>query len=123
MHRIVIALAATNGLIAVIAGAFGSHALKSRLDTGELATFDVAVRYQMYHALALMAVAWVMSIRPTRTASAAAICMLVGIVLFSGSIYGLSLFKWRWLGPVTPIGGVSLIAGWVLLAIAGLQAR
>ena len=123
MHRIIIALAAINGLIAVMAGAFGSHALKSRLDPGELATFEVAVRYQMYHALALMAVAWVMSTRPTRTASAAAICMLIGIVLFSGSIYGLSLVKWRWLGPVTPIGGLSLIAGWVLLAIAGLQTR
>ena len=116
-------MAALNGLMAVIAGAFGAHALKDRLDPGQLAAFEVGVRYQMYHALALMAVAWVMSVRPTRVASASAICMLVGIVLFSGSLYGLSLAKWRWLGPITPIGGLCFIVGWVLLAIAALKTR
>ncbi len=118
-----VAVAAVNGLMAVIAGAFGAHALKDRLEPGQLATFEVGVRYQMYHALGLMAVAWVMSVRPTRVATASAVCMLVGIVLFSGSLYGLSLAKWRWLGPITPIGGLCFIVGWVLLAIAALKTR
>ncbi len=118
-----VAVAAVNGLMAVIAGAFGAHALKDRIEPGQLATFEVAVRYQMYHALALMAVAWVMSVRPTRVASASAVCMLAGIVLFSGSLYGLSLAKWRWLGPITPMGGLCFIVGWVLLAIATLKTR
>jgi len=116
-----IGLAALNGLIAVEAGAFGAHALKSRLSADQLATFDVGVRYQMYHAVALLAVAWVISIHPSRLATGAGVCMAVGIVLFSGSLYGICLGQWRWLGPITPLGGLFLMAGWLLLAIAGFQ--
>lgn len=123
MHGKWVALAALNGLIAVAAGAFGAHALKSRLEPDRLAIFEVGVRYQMYHALALLAVAWMVSTRPSRVAFAAGICMFVGIVLFSGSLYGLSLVRWRWLGPITPIGGLAFILGWLLLAIAGFKTR
>ena len=74
----------------------------------------------MYHALALLAVAFVASMRPSRAASASAVCMLLGIVLFCGSLYGLALTDWRFLGPVTPIGGVLLMCGWLLLVVAAL---
>lgn len=116
-----IAIAAANGLVAVALGAFAAHGLKGRLDEARLATFEVGVRYQMYHALALLASAWVMSVRPSGAATACGVLFLIGIVLFSGSIYGLSLAGWRWLGPVTPLGGVCLIIGWLMLAIAALR--
>lgn len=120
MHRIWIGIAAINGLIAVAAGAFGAHALKDKLEPNMLTTFETGARYQMYHALALIAVAWVMSTQPSRVIQASAWCMLIGIILFSGSLYGLTLLQWRWLGPVTPIGGLSMMIGWLLLAIAVL---
>ena len=105
------------------AGAFGAHALKNHLDPDNLVTFEVAARYQMHHALAILATAWVMSIRPSRVASASAICTVLGIVLFSGSLYGLSLLGWQWLGPVTPLGGLLLMSGWLLLAVAALRSE
>ncbi len=116
-----VVIAATAGFIAVAAGAFGAHALKDRLKADDLTTFEVAVRYQMYHALALLAVAWVSSVSPSRVASAAGVCMVLGIILFSGSLYGLTLLKWRWLGPITPIGGVAFLMGWLLLALAACR--
>lgn len=123
MPRVWIILAAVNGLISVGAGAFGAHALKQRLAAEQLATFEVAVRYQMYHALALLAGAWVLSQTQSRVASAACVAFLVGILLFSGSLYGLCFGGPRWLGPVTPIGGLCFLAGWVLLAIAATGLR
>lgn len=116
-----VVIAATAGFIAVAGGAFGAHALKDRLEADDLATFEVAVRYQMYHALALLAVAWVSSVRPSRLATAAGIFMVLGIILFSGSLYGLTLLQWRWLGPITPIGGVAFLMGWLLLALAACR--
>jgi len=115
---------ALNGLIAVAAGAFGAHALKSRLDAAELATFEVGARYQMYHALALLAVSFVAANRPSTAASVAGVCFTLGIVLFSGSLYGLSLCGWRWLGPITPLGGILFLIGWAALgwsAIGGIR--
>lgn len=123
MHRKWIVIAAVLGLIGVAAGAFGAHALKARISPDKLASFEVGVRYQMVHALALLAVAWVMSIQPSRAAAAAGVCMTVGVALFSGSLYGLSLTEQRWLGPVTPIGGTLMIVGWLMLAIAGTKTR
>ncbi len=117
-----VAIAAVNGLFAVAAGAFGAHALAKRLDPGDLATFEVGVRYHMYHALALLAVAWVMSLRSSRAIRCSAACMMAGIILFSGSLYGMCLAGWRWLGPVTPIGGALLMVGWLLLAVAATGA-
>ena len=112
-------IAATNGFIAVGAGAFGAHALKTRLAPNDLTTFEVGVRYQMVHALALVAVAMIAAVKPGRLKQAAGICFTLGILLFSGSLYGLSLLGWKWLGPITPLGGGLLLAGWGLLAWIG----
>lgn len=112
-------IAAINGFLAVAAGAFGAHALKSRLEPNDLTTFEVGVRYQMYHAFALVAVAGVASVKSGRLEQAAGICFTLGIVLFSGSLYGLSLLGWKWLGPITPLGGGLFLAGWALLGWGG----
>ena len=114
-----LAIAAINGFLAVAAGAFGAHALKGTLDADAMNAFDVGVRYQRYQAVELLAVASVCHSRPSRAVRAAGICMLIGIVLFTGSLYGLTLLNWRWLGPVTPIGGVFFLIGWFLLAVSG----
>jgi uncharacterized membrane protein YgdD (TMEM256/DUF423 family) len=118
-----IVVASILGLLAVAAGAFGAHALKGRLDPAQLAAYETAVRYQMFHALALIGVAWVGSISPSRLAAASGMCMVIGVVLFSGSIYGLTLLEWKWLGPVTPLGGLAMIVGWLLLTVAGARIR
>ena len=107
------------GLVAVAAGAFGAHALRARLSAELLAVFETAARYQMYHALALLAVALLAARAPSAAASAAGWLFAVGIVLFSGSLYALALTGIRVLGAVTPLGGVCFLAGWVALALAG----
>ena len=108
--RIVAALGAILAALAVAGGAFGAHGLRARLTPADLATFETAVRYHLIHALALFAVAWVMDRWPGGMASTAAVLMVVGILVFSGSLYFLVLTGPRWLGAVTPIGGVCLIA-------------
>jgi len=113
---------AVNGYLGVAAGAFGAHFLKNRLSANDLTTFEVAARYQMYHALALLAVSTMAHARPSATVSGAGWCMFLGIILFSGSLYGLALGGWKWLGPITPIGGLSLLAGWLMLALAAFGA-
>ena len=122
MNRKWLAIAAINGFLAVAAGAFGAHALKDKLDADAMNAYEVGVRYQMYHALALLAVASLCHTRPSRAIRAAGVCMLIGIVLFTGSLYGLTLLNWRWLGPITPLGGVFLLVGWLLLAISAWSA-
>ncbi|HXV78272.1 MAG TPA: DUF423 domain-containing protein [Candidatus Binatia bacterium] len=104
--------------LAVALGAFAAHALKDRLSADMLAIFEVGVRYQMYHALALLAVAWATSRWPESTAGAAGWFFLAGIVVFSGSLYVISLTEMRWLGAITPIGGVAFLLGWLFLAWA-----
>lgn len=118
-----LAAAAVFGLTGVAAGAFGAHALKARLDPDALAIFDTAARYQMLHALALLGSAWAAHQWPGRAARASALCFAAGIVLFSGSLYVLSLSGIRWLGAITPIGGLLLMVGWLALALAGRGAR
>lgn len=100
---------------AVAAGAFGAHFLKDSLDTSMLAVFDSAARYQMYHALGLCVVAWAADRYSEKRFVFAGWLFVAGILLFSGSLYGMSLTGKRWLGAVTPIGGVAFLAGWVLL--------
>jgi len=107
--------------LAVALGAFGAHALRSSLNAADLATFEIGVRYQMYHALALLAVAWASTRWDTPTVAAAGWTFVAGIVVFSGSLYVLVLTGQRWLGAVTPIGGVLLIVGWGLLAWTALR--
>src|SRR3990170_4471983 len=103
MHSKWLFIGAVIGLIAVAAGALGTHFLKDRLSADDLTTFETAARYQMYHALALLAVSAIAHARPSATVSGAGWCMLSGIVLFTGSLYGLALGEWKWLGPITPI--------------------
>lgn len=118
-----LAIAGALGLVAVAAGAFGAHALKDRLDPAALSAFEVGVRYQMYHAITLLGLAILKVVYPIRGLGAVAYCWLIGVLLFSGSIYGLTLFKLRWLGPVTPIGGTIMMIGWLILIVSGLKAK
>lgn len=116
MDRGFAVLGAVSAGLAVAAGAFGAHALRIRLPPDLLAVFETGARYQMYHALALLAVAWAASRWPTPALQAAGWCFVAGTVLFSGSLYLLSLTGVRWLGAVTPLGGLLLLAGWLLMA-------
>lgn len=104
------------GGLAVIAGAFGAHALRGRLSAGFLSAFEAGVRYQMYHALALLAVALLLERRPSGALRASGWCFVGGTLVFSGSLYLLALTGIGWWGAVTPLGGVALIVGWGLLA-------
>lgn len=110
------------GMTAVAAGAFGAHALRARLPADLLAVFETGARYQMYHALALLAVAWAVERWPSGAAVAAGWAFVAGTVVFSGSLYVLALSGVRWLGAVTPLGGVAFLAGWALLAWAAWRA-
>jgi uncharacterized membrane protein YgdD (TMEM256/DUF423 family) len=118
--RTLAALGALSGLISVAAGAFGAHALRSRLPADRLTIFETAARYQMYHALALLAAAWMADRWPAAQPGWAGALFVAGTLLFSGSLYGLALSGERWLGAVTPLGGVAFLAGWLLLAWAAL---
>jgi uncharacterized membrane protein YgdD (TMEM256/DUF423 family) len=107
------------GGLAVAAGAFGAHGLRERLSPEMLNVFEVAVRYQMYHALAMIAAALgVAGLWESRWMGYACWAWLTGVVVFSGSLYLLTLTGQKWLGAITPIGGVAFILGWVFLAIA-----
>ena len=106
---------------AVAVGAFGAHALKGRL-TAELAlVYETGVRYHFYHALALFVVAWLSSRYPGKAVDAAGWCFIAGTVLFSGSLYALSLTGVRKLGAITPIGGLLFLVGWGLLVFLKKQ--
>lgn len=103
-------------LVAVALGAFGAHALRSRIAPEMLATFETGVRYHMYHALALFACAWVMDRWPSPQVVWAGWLLVAGIVVFSGSLYLLAFTGARWWGALTPLGGGALLAAWVCLA-------
>ena len=120
---ITVAIAAIFGLLAVIAGAAGTHALRDTLDASALRTFETAARFQMYHALALLAVG-ILSMRwQTRVLTVSAALFTVGILLFSGSLYILALTGIGIFGAIAPIGGISLMAGWASLILAAFRAR
>jgi uncharacterized membrane protein YgdD (TMEM256/DUF423 family) len=106
------------GALGVAAGAFGSHGLEDRLDARALDIWQTAVQYEMYHALALLGTAWVADQVSSTAVTVAGICFIVGTLIFSGTLYVLALTGIRWLGAITPIGGVSLIAGWIALFVA-----
>jgi uncharacterized membrane protein YgdD (TMEM256/DUF423 family) len=113
---------AASAFIAVAAGAFGAHALRARLAPEMLAVFETGARYQMYHALAMFAAAWMVS-RGAPLAVWAGWLFLAGTLLFSGSLYALALSGIRILGAVTPVGGLAFLAGWICLALAARQMR
>lgn len=121
MDRIFAALGAVSAFIAVAAGAFGAHALRSRLTPELLAVFETGARYQMYHALGLFAVAWAASRWPGSVVTAAGWLFVLGTLLFSGSLYALALTGVRQLGAITPLGGLCFLAGWAGLAFGILR--
>ena len=111
-------IGALMGFVGVGLGAFGAHGLKGRLSPDMLAIFETGVRYQMYHALALLAVGALMSRIEGRAVVVAGWSFAAGILIFSGSLYALALTGITTLGAVTPIGGVAFLAGWIALAVA-----
>ena len=114
---------ALSAATSVVLGAFGAHALKGKLSISSQATFETAVHYQMTHSLGLLLVGVLMLVLCVKTPwLTAAWSFTVGIFLFSGSLYGLALLGWRWLGPVTPVGGALFIVGWLALAYGLLTA-
>jgi uncharacterized membrane protein YgdD (TMEM256/DUF423 family) len=116
--RLFFLLGSLSALVSVAAGAFGAHALRARLAPDLLAVFETAARYQMYHALALLAVAWAVGRWPGPLVAWAGWLFVAGTLLFSGSLYALALSGVRWLGAITPLGGLCFLAGWVCLALA-----
>jgi len=110
-------------LLAVAAGAFGVHGLRGRLAPDMLEVFETAARYQMYHALALFAVAWASARWPASPSTAAGWLFVAGIVLLCGRLYVLSLSGTRWIGAVTPLGGLAFLAGWLALGWAVWQSQ
>jgi uncharacterized membrane protein YgdD (TMEM256/DUF423 family) len=122
MDRIFFITGSAMALLAVALGAFGAHGLKARLTPDMLAVFEVGVRYHMYHALALLAVAWACARWPGSGAHYAGWAFVFGIVVFSGTLYLLSITGARWWGAVTPIGGLGFLVGWAILAWSALRA-
>jgi uncharacterized membrane protein YgdD (TMEM256/DUF423 family) len=118
LDRVFATLGAVSAFLAVGAGAFGAHALRTRLSPDLLAVFETGARYQMYHALGLLAVAWMLTRWPGPWPPRAGWLFVAGTVLFSGSLYALALSGIRWLGAVTPLGGLAFLAGWLCLALA-----
>ena len=114
--RLFFTLGSVLAALAVALGAFGAHALRATLTADDLATFEVGVRYQMYHALGLFAVAWATTRWEATTVGMAGWAFVVDILLFSGSLYALVLTGQRWMGAITPLGGIAFIVGWGLLA-------
>ena len=123
MERVVFAIGSVLAALGVALGAFGAHTLKTRLAPEMLAVFETGVRYQMYHALGLMALAWAMTRWPDRRMTTPAWMLLAGTLIFSGSLEILAVTGVRWLGAITPVGGMLLIAGWTLAAWRLLQNR
>lgn len=118
-----IVLAGVFGALAVTAGAFGAHGLEGRLSAEQLATFEVAARYQMYNALALGLVGLLAIRQRCGLLTASGWCFLAGALLFSGLLYVLVFSGIKWLGAIVPLGGLAMIAGWSLLAAAGWSQR
>ena len=121
--RIWLVIAALNGALAVAAGAFAVHGLSHLLDAHALDIFETGARYHMYHALAMGLAALAMQSEAARTATWSAALFLAGIVLFSGSLYGFAMTGERAFAFVTPVGGGSFLAGWVLLALAAWRSK
>ncbi|MEK6601249.1 MAG: DUF423 domain-containing protein [Candidatus Binatota bacterium] len=116
MDRFFFIAGSISAFLAVALGAFAAHGLRTKLSPEMFNIFEVGVRYHMYHALALLAVAWASSRWPGGSVTAAGWLFLAGTIIFSGSLYLLSLTGLRWLGAITPVGGLAFLLGWLLLA-------
>lgn len=122
MDRILYACAGVAGFTGVALGAFAAHALKTRLAPEALAVFETAVRYQMYHVFAICAAAWAWARWQHKTFAVAGCMFVAGIVVFSGTLYVLALSGERWLGAITPFGGLAFLTGWLCLAVGAIRA-
>jgi len=123
VDRAFLAVATAFGFLGVALGAFGAHALRSRIPPERLATFETGVRYLLLHALALFAVEWFRAAGPDQVAeSVAGVCFVAGSVLFSGSLVALAVTGARKWGALTPVGGLVLLAGWASLFVGALTA-
>ena len=121
MQRLFLILGALSAALGVAAGAFGAHALRDKVEPRLLEVFETGARYQMYHAMALVAVGLVASRWPSSLLSTAGWLFVAGTLFFTGSLYAMTFTGIRALGAITPIGGVCFIAGWVCLAIAAAK--
>ena len=120
--KIAFIFAGLAGAIGVVLGAFGAHALRGSIEPRLMETFQTAVQYQLIHALALLLVSLTMGwLGQSLSFEISAYSFIAGIILFSGSLFGLVLTEIKWLGPVTPLGGLCLIAGWLALLIGGFR--
>lgn len=121
MQQYILLFAGFFGVLAIILGAFGAHLLKKKFTKDQLESFETGVRYQIYHALLLLIIGLQLDFSTSLEKSTAWL-IIIGVFFFSFSIYGLTLSslngkKWRFLGPITPLGGLLLIAGWICLTI------
>ncbi len=122
IFKIALVYAAISGALGVALGAFGAHGLRGQLEDRLMSAFETAVQYQLLHSIALLLIVLLAGqLGRSLAFQISAGAMMLGILLFSGSIYGLVLTSMKWLGPVTPLGGVCFIAGWIALAIGGWQ--
>lgn len=122
MTQFWMALAGVYGAVGVALGAFGAHGLRARVTPERLAVWHTATEYHLIHAVVLLGLALWLRVTPQAPmVSAAAACFAAGVLVFSGSLYVLVLADLRWLGAVTPLGGVLLIIGWVLIAVAAFR--
>lgn len=122
MVRLFIMVAALAGLLAVMLGAFAAHGLKGQIATDLLAAFNTGAQYQMYHALALLLVAILLKLHPgNKLLLCCGVFFMVGMLLFSGSLYALALTGAKWFGPITPVGGLCFMLGWLLLVCAAVK--
>jgi len=121
--RTLVMAGALLGMLAVVAGTFAAHVLDKSLDAKLLNTFEVAVRYHMYHALAVLGTAWAWTRWPGRMPLIAGWFFVAGAVLFSGSLYLLVATGEKWLGMVAPIGGSAFLVGWLMLALSPFAGR
>ena len=120
--KIAFIFASLAGALGVILGAFGAHALRGSIEPRLMETFQTAVQYQLIHALALLLVSLTMGwLGQSLSFEISAYAFIAGIILFSGSLFGLVLTEIRWLGPVTPLGGLCLIVGWLALLVGGFR--
>jgi len=115
--KILLIVGAVLAALAVTIGAFGAHGLKSRLSPEDLVIFEIGVRYHMYHSIAVLLLGIIGYFMPHSLISPVAFLMIAGIIIFSGSLYFLVITDSRWLGAITPIGGMCFIIGWLLLAV------
>jgi uncharacterized membrane protein YgdD (TMEM256/DUF423 family) len=122
VERLFFGLGAASAFIAVALGAFAAHGLKARLGADLLAAFETGVRYQMFHALALLAAAWAYTRWPGALVLTSGWLFVAGTLLFSGSLYALALTGVRGLGIITPFGGLAFLAGWLCLAWTAIRA-